>query len=175
VIGAGEQRLYREIRSSTQEVALTLTVASNAAPLPTDFIEMKGSLLIGNGFATANYLPQQQLQDALQLSQNTQTSGPYYYTFQSDTVVFYPTQPTGVVITGTYYKRFPDISTGLNALFTRHPDLFMYAALSESAPFLGEMTRMPVWEKKYTDLVSQVNEFERRRYSRGSKLQTRIG
>lgn len=90
-------------------------------------------------------------------------------------MVFYPTQPTGVIITGTYYKRFPDISTALNALFTRHPDLFMYAALSESAPFLGEMTRMPVWEKKYTDLVQQVNEFERRRYSRGSKLQTRIG
>lgn len=175
IIGAGEQRIYRELRSSTQEATLTLTVTSNAAPLPADFLEMKGSPLIGNGFATASFLPQQQLNDAIQLNQNTMTSGPLYYTFQSDTMLFFPIQGTGVIVTGTYYKRFPDISTGLNALFTRHPDVFLYASLAECAPFLGELTRLPIWKEMATDRIAGAAEQERRRITRGSKLQTRIG
>jgi hypothetical protein len=87
---------------------------------------------------------------------------------------FYPLQADGTVITGTYIKRFADISTGLNALFTRHSDLFLYAALAESAPFLGELTRLPIWEQKYASLAQAVNEEERRRVTRGSKLQTRV-
>jgi hypothetical protein len=71
-------------------------------------------------------------------------------------------------------KRFPDLSTGLNALFTRHPDLFLYASLVESAVFVGESERGPAWELKYTSLVMAANEQERRRVTRGSKLQTRV-
>jgi hypothetical protein len=175
IIGAGEQRIYRELRSSTQETALSITTTGNLAPLPADFLELKGSPYIGNGFATANFIPAQQAQDAIQLNTSTMASGPYYYSFQSDSMFFYPPQGDGVVITGTYYKRFPDISTGLNAFFTRHPDVFLYAGLAECAPFLGEMTRLPIWEKKYTDLVEGAAEQERRRITRGSKLQTRVG
>lgn len=175
IIGAGEQRIYRELRSSTQEAALSITVTNNAAPLPADFLELKGSPYIGNGFATARFVPAQQLQDAIQLNTNTLTSGPTFFSFQSDAMIFYPPQPNAAVIKGTYYKRFADISTALNALFTRHSDLFLYAALAECAPFLGEMTRLPVWEKKYLDLVQSANEQERRRVTRGSKLQTRVG
>lgn len=175
IIGAGEQRLYRDLRSSTQEAALTITCTNNQAPLPADFLELKGSPYIGNGFATANFVPAQQIQDAIQLNTNTLTSGPYFYSFQSDSMFFYPPQATGVVIKGTYYKRFPDISTALNALFTRHPDVFLYASLAECGSFLGEITRLPIWEKKYTDLVGEANEQERRRVTRGSKLQTRVG
>ena len=119
-------------------------------------------------------MPWQQLQDRIQLTQATFTQSPYWYSFQSDQMLFYPLQPDGTVVIGTYYKRFADISTGLNALFNRHPDVFLYASLAECAPFLGEMTRLPIWEKKYTDLIEAANEQERRRITRGSKLQTRV-
>lgn len=172
IIGVGEQRIYREIHSSTQEVALSITTTNNLAPLPADFLEVKGSPYVAKK-ATASFVPAQQLQDAIQLGTNTLTAAPYYYSFQSDSMIFYPPQGDGTAITGTYYKRFPDISTGLNALFYRHPDLFLFASLAEVGPFLGEMTRLPVWEKKYTDLVQAASEQERRRITRGSKLQTR--
>ena len=58
--------------------------------------------------------------------------------------------------------------------FCTNPDLFLYAALSESGTFLGESTRGPLWETKYTQLLAAANEQERRRYTRGGKLQTRI-
>lgn len=175
IISAGEQRIYRELRSSTQEASLSITTTNNLAPLPSDFLEMKGAPYLGNNKATANFMPWQQLQDRIQLTQATFTQSPYWYSFQSDQMLFYPLQPDGTVVIGTYYMRFADISTGLNALFTRHPDVFLYASLAECAPFLGEMTRLPIWEKKYTDLIEAANEQERRRITRGSKLQTRVG
>jgi hypothetical protein len=162
------------LRSTTQEVALSVTVTGNLAPLPADFLELKGSLYIG-GKATASYAPWQQIQDAIQLNVNSTSTAPVLYTLQGDNFLFYPVQGDTTVITGTYIKRFADLSTGLNAFFNRHPDVFLYAALSESAPFLGEMSRLPIWKGMYQERIEAANNQELRRRTRGSKLQTRIG
>lgn len=170
IIGAGEVRIYRDIRSSTQDTALSITAANNSAPLPADYLELKGAPLTPK-FRAATYGPWEVVQNYLQTGCNL--SGQVtFYSFEGDNMIFYPSQ-TGT-ITGRYYKRFADISTGLNALFNRHPDLFIYSALSESAPFLGELTRLPVWQEKYSELAQSANEQERRRITRGSKLQTRV-
>lgn len=171
IISAGEQRIYRELRSSTQDTALSLSITSNVATLPSDFLELRGSPYIGTNIPTV-YLPWEALQGLLQSGSGGGNA--IYYTFQGDTMIFFPLQATGVNITGRYYKRFADISTNLNTLFTRHPDVFLYAALAESGTFMGEMSRLPAWEQKYVSLVSAANEQERRRVTRGSKLQTRV-
>jgi hypothetical protein len=178
IISAGEERLYRDIRSSTQDTAYSLVTAGNLVALPTDCIELKGAPYV-TGYMVATYTPWEAIQNLIQLE--TAFSN-YYgndnhavrYSFQSDNIIFFPVQNDGVTVTGQYYKRFPDLSTGLNALFTRHPDVFLYAALAESAPFLGEVARLKIWEGKYQELVESANETERRRYTRGGKLQTRI-
>lgn len=174
IIAAGEMRLYRELRASVQDVAFSVTIASNAAVLPADFIEMKGAVYVmGAGKVVATYAPWEALTNQLQIG-TLQTTAPVRYNFEGDSMIFYPTQPDGTVVTGRYYKRFPDIATGLNALFTRHADVFMYAALAESAPFLGELQRLPIWQAKYAELIESANESERRRVTRGSKLATKV-
>lgn len=174
IIGAGEIRVYRDLRSSTQDTALSLTTTGNLAALPSDFLELRGAPYVANK-AAATYAPWEQVQNSIQLqTTNVISSNPIYYTFQSDKLLFFPIQQDGTAITGQYYKRFSDISGGLNVLFTRHPDIFLYAALAESATFLAEATRGPIWEQKYTALVQAANEQERRRVTRGSKLQTRV-
>jgi hypothetical protein len=90
-------------------------------------------------------------------------------------MIFYPSVPDATTITGQYYKRFADISTGLNAFFTRHPDVFLYASLSESSKFLGEKELGPVWDASYTSLADAARLQELRRYTRGGKLATRVG
>jgi hypothetical protein len=172
IIGAGEVRIYRDIRSSCQDTQLAITSVGNSAPLPGDYLELKGAPFTAK-FRTATYEPWQVIQNALQTSSTT-ASNVMHYSFEGDAMIFYPAQGDGTLINGRYYKRFTDISSGLNALFTRHPDLFIYAALSESAPFLGEMTRLPIWQGKYGELAQSANEQERRRVTRGSKLATRV-
>lgn len=171
IIGAGEQRIYRDVRSSTQDTPLSLTVTGNTAQLPVDYLELRGAPYVPT-FRTTEYMPWEQITNLLQ-SGNGRVN-PLYYSYQGDALIFYPLLDDGTIVTGQYYKRFADLSTGLNALFTRHADLFLYASLAESAPFLGEMTLLPVWETKYSGLMASVNEQERRRITRGSKLVTRV-
>jgi len=171
IIGAGEQRIYRDIRSSTQDVTFSAVTTNNQATLPSDFLEMRGAPYVGKT-VTSGYVPWESLTGLVNTGRAS--TAPIRYSFQGDAMIFYPSQADGVVVTGQYYKRFADISTGLNALFTRHPDLFLYAALTVSGPFLGEMTRLPIWKAEYESIAQSVNEQERRRVTRGSKLQTRV-
>ncbi len=174
LIGAGEQRVYRELRTSAQDTALTGTTTNNLFPLPADFLELRGAPYVAKK-AAATYAPWEEVQNAIQLQTTSfVSSNPIRYTFQGDNLLFFPAQPDATVITGQYYKRFADLSTGLNAMFNRHPDVFIYAALAESGPFLGETTRLPAWEAKYSSLVQAAQEQERRRVTRGSKLQARV-
>ena len=171
VIGAGEQRLYRVLRSSTQDTALSVSVTSNVATLPSDFLELRGSPYVATN-NPAIYAPWEAIQQKIQTG--TQTfNHPVYYSFEGDTLIFYPVQD-GVTVTGRYYKRFSDISSGLNTLFNRHPDIFLYAALSEACLHFGDSSRLSAYEGKLNSLVAEANEQETRRVSRGSKLTTRI-
>lgn len=174
IIGIGERRIYRELRSSTMDVALSLTTTNNLAALPADYLELRGAPYIANK-VVATYAPWEAVQNSIQLqSDNITVSNPIRYTFQGENLLFFPSQADGTTVTGQYYKKFADISGGtLNALFTRHPDVFLYAALAESGPFIGD-SRTQIWEAKYVELVRAANEEERRRITRGSKLQTRV-
>lgn len=44
-----------------------------------------------------------------------------------------------------------------NRLLRRHPDLYFYAALAESAPYLLHDERQPLWEVRYQAVVKEIN------------------
>lgn len=174
IIGAGEARIYRDVRSSTLDAPFSLTTTGNAATLPSDFIELRQGPFVA-GYVQATYVPTEVFQNISALYPRS-TTHPVRYTLFDDTLQFYPALGDGSVVTGRYYRQFPDLVVGgLNAFFDRWEDLFVYAALAESAPFLGELQRLPIWEAKYKDIANSVNETERRRATRGSKLQMRVG
>lgn len=53
-----------------------------------------------------------------------------------------------------------------NPLLRRHPDLYLYGALAESAPFYQHDERLPLWEGRYQMAVKEVNtEMERAKFS----------
>lgn len=154
-------------------IVLTVAGTTNSANLPDDFVEMRQGPYVA-GYVQAIYVPPEAFQNISALAPRT-TTHPTRYTIFDDTIQFYPALADGSVVTGRYYRQFTEIGIGgLNDFFNRWPDLFLYAALAESAPFLGEMTRLPIWESKYKDIAQSVNETERRRATRGSKLQTRL-
>lgn len=64
------------------------------------------------------------------------------YAKQGLNLLFFPPMPDATVISGRYYQKQPDIVTALNNAFNRYPDVWLYAALAESAPFLGDDSRI---------------------------------
>lgn len=74
-----------------------------------------------------------------------------------------------------YYASFNALSDSntTNALLTRAPDAYLYAALSASAPFLTMDERVPVWEQKYGEARDGLLISDRKARS-GSPLYSRL-
>ena len=49
------------------------------------------------------------------------------------------------------------LASDTNALLRRHPDVYFYAMLAESAPYLLHDERVPLWEARYQLVVKEIN------------------
>ena len=117
-----------------------------------------------------------QLQARLQLQGQTARK-PVYFSQEGDNVIFWPMQGDGTIVLGRYYKRFASIVTqGLagNTSFARWPELWLYAALTEASPYIGEVTRVQQWEVRYESCKKHIRTDELKRLHGGSKLITRV-
>lgn len=82
-----------------------------------------------------------------------------------------PTSNAGGSVKVTYERYYPALETaagGTNYLLTYHPDVYLYGALAEAAPFLREDERVPVWERRFKEAVDElVLDKERFDYGNG--------
>lgn len=90
-----------------------------------------------------------------------------------DTLIFAPPASDGDELLGRYYAKPGPLKDALHATFNRYPELFLYAALYSSAPFLGYDKRIPVWQNYYRSLLEQAHRSERMRAYSGSTLRMR--
>lgn len=79
--------------------------------------------------------------------QKSNTAGqPLYFTIFGDEIEFAPTPDAIYTIEMVYRKNIPDLATNsTNWLLTLAPDIYLYGALLESAPYLKEDGRIQVW------------------------------
>lgn len=96
-----------------------------------------------------------------------ESTGPLLYLFPP------PALDNSFAVDFTYIADLAPISTAVPTLFTRHPDLYLYAALAESAPFLQHDERIPVWENRYAQIVKEIN-LERDRAEFGGTATPRL-
>lgn len=70
-----------------------------------------------------------------------------------------------------YIRDLPALSgTVVTQLFLRHPDLYLYGALIESAAFLQHDDRLPMWTARFNSVVDDINrERERAKFSASNK------
>lgn len=80
---------------------------------------------------------------------------------------------TGFAVDFTYLANPAPLSTAVNNLFLQHPDLYLYAALAETAPFLQHDERLPMWEARYQQIVSEL-KIERERAELGGNMVPRL-
>jgi hypothetical protein len=171
MIGMAENRVYRDLRASTMLEPLSQAVTANVAALPSDLIELKEAYFSGE--RPLEIVPLDRLR---RLVEDSVGAGVARYAAQDgDTLVFWP-QVTGTVI-GKYYKRptaMADETVWANqTTLARYPELFLFATLAESAPFIGEDARIPVWETKYAQALGAAKHDERVRAYGGGRLRIR--
>jgi hypothetical protein len=158
------------LRCADMEADLSLTVASNLAPLPADCIEV--IRVQQTGEYPMSYVAEEEV---LRQIKTAGTAGEArQYSQQGRNLIFWPTLADNAAVGGRYYKKFADISGGiLHDAFNRYPDLWLYAALAESSPFLGEDARIALWKAQYKGRLLAANRAEQMRAPSGSRLTMR--
>lgn len=170
--GLGESRVYRDLRASTMVTPLSAAVTANAATLPADLIELKEVYFSGE--RPLDIIPLDRLR-AIEAA-DVQSGGTACFAAQDgDTLRFWPTA-SGTAL-GSYYARPTAMKDETiwadQTTLARYPELFLFAALIESAPFIGEDSRIQIWEGKYGQALSAAQHDEKMRVYGGGPLRMR--
>lgn len=166
VISMGERRLYRELRSRFNEKSFAaVTTTSSAATIPSDF-EASSVLHFGKG--PVEPVSEEFLREYLD---SNPTGDVRYFAAAGPSFLFGPAVADGTAVQGRYFYRLPELTAATlptNALFAVAEDLFIYAALCESAPFFEQDARIPLWNAKYESIRDSLNRGSHRAaYSAG--------
>lgn len=164
-ITLGEDRIYRNLRVRQMEEEIDSTISSGVLAVPADYVDMK---YLYADLSTKQWLERKTAEWIYRNNPSRNTDTPRYFARDRSNFIFAPVQD--VAVKGVYYKRLPSIATELNDIFTAHPGLWLFAALSETAPYIQNDARLPMWEKKYMDILMEVNSEEYRENASGSRL-----
>ena len=156
IIGLAENRVYRDLRVSTMLDTATLTVTNNLAPLPADLVELK-----------AVWQERDRPIEIISIDRVNRlglNGGRTHFAAQDGDNLRFAFEASGTVEI-EYYARptaMESENTWANqTTLARYPEVFLFASVAESAPFLGEDARMPMWEQKYAQALAQAKSDDR--------------
>jgi len=152
IILMGDRRINREVKAKQMEQRVSTTPTTKYVSLPSDYKSMRAVRVQGDAKGWRDYITPDVY---FQRYASTESSEDKTYTIFGDELIF-PKTPTGDVELW-YYKDLPSLVSTSNTLFTVNPDLYLFASLAETAVFLKNDERVPLWEAKYTAIKNQVN------------------
>ena len=169
LISMGENRVYRNLQSSTMYVVSSaLNATSNVLAIPSAVLQLDKVIIDGNAVEVTDLWRVNAHIDNGDTATNTT-----YCAQRGDNLIFWPAISNTVNVYLYYYATPTALATTVNSTYERYPELFLYAAVAESAPFIGEDSRIPIWEGKYTLSLNDANRVERWKAYGGSQLRIR--
>lgn len=158
LITLAEARINGDLDARFQDSTATLsTVAgTETVALPTDVINIRSVFVDTAQQVTLKYVTPDQFRTLYPYD----TSGvPNVYTVIGSSLYLAPV-PDGVYsLPITYKARVPAISVGspTNWLLTTYPNVYLYAALLECAPYIKDDARLQTWKAAYDLAIESVN------------------
>ena len=173
-ISLAEAQMNRQIRHRKMVVRADATLDTPYFAVPSDWQENIRFQLNTNPITPLVYVtPEQLVED----SQVYVTSGqPMFYTMVGQQFQVLPTPDGSYTSELLYYGKIPALTDAAptNWLLTESPDIYLYAALTQSAPYLKEDERVSVWAGLYQTLVNDMKVADERARIGSSKLKSRI-
>ena len=173
-IALAEAEMNRQIRHRKMVTRATATMDTPYFAVPADWKENIRFQLNTNPVTPLVFVtPEQLLEDSQKYSAANQ---PMFYTTIGQQFEVLP-QPDGSYEAELlYYAKLPSLSDAAptNWLLTESPDIYLYATLIQSAPYLKEDERTPVWTAMYDRLVNDMLLADERARIGSSKLKARI-
>lgn len=175
-ISLAEAQMQRDIRSNKMMTRTTLTLTSQYVNLPSDWVE---TIRLNIADGTGHRLELTSLDDMLQERESNNGAGsgkPSLYAHIGTSIEVYPEPAETYTLDLLYQQKIPALSgsNATNWLLTDAPDVYLYGALLQSAPYLSDDARMQVWGSLYASATAAINSrADEARYS-GTGLRMRI-
>ena len=152
-----ENKLYRTLNLRNEETALSVSISSGVAAVPSDFKMLK--------FAYYNATPAELLRWVSvneiynDYPDRSETGYPDIISREGTNFVFGPVSVDGT-LKGIYWKKLTSLSDSntTNWYTSNAPDVLLYGALLEAAPFIHNDARIPVWREFYLEAVDTLRK-----------------
>jgi hypothetical protein len=108
---------------------------------------------------------------------NNDTAGiPRFYANIGDTIEVFPTPNAEYQMQLQYYAKTPELSASnaSNWLLASAPDIYLYGALIQSAPYLNDDARIQTWAALYQSVLDSLQKASDDTRFAGSGIRMRV-
>jgi hypothetical protein len=172
-ISLAEAQIERNLRTRQMIVRATASITTEYSAVPNDFLEVKSFKLDTNpvtplGFETIDSM------DTLAVTYRS-AAKPIFFTVVGEQFRYLPEPDTAYTGELIYYAKLSKLSTAntTNFLLTAAPDVYLYGALMQAAPYLQDDARIAVWASMYRAGLEEVTKADDRSSSTGGVLVAR--
>ena len=149
-IALAEAQIERALRVRQMIGRSTATIDTQYSAVPSDFLETKTFKIISSApIQPLQFATMEQMDDFD--ATNSAAQRPTLFTIVGNQIRVHPAPDTSYTAELVYYAKLPKLSDSnpTNWLLTSSPDVYLYGALLQSAPYLKDDERMAVWSSLY--------------------------
>ena len=173
-ISLAEAQIERTLRTRQMLVRANADFTVQYGAVPADFLEVKSLKLTSTNPPTPlSFMSIDALDE--QSSSYTASSKPKFFGVVGNQLRILPT-PDGTYTTElTYYAKLTKLSNTVtsNWLLASSPDIYLYGALLQAAPYLQDDARIQTWATLYERALNDLRTADDRAASSGGALLTR--
>lgn len=168
-----EAQIARKLRHYQQEKRATVALDSRYTALPADFVQPVRLHVTGKGPLTLT--GQEDLQKRRDQADDTGGT-PLFYAIVGGEIEVFPSPDTAYTLEMSYFGTIDSLSdvTTTNWLLTLAPDVYLYGALMQTAPFLMDDNRIAVWGALFQSGIDDLNLASKRAKHGGGGLKMRV-
>lgn len=162
-ITLAEAKFNRKLRMRQMIKRATATIDTQYFAYPADWLQAKEFILNTNPITYMEFVTDKQANE-LRQDQIIATGKPSYYTIIGTQIEVIATPDTGYTGELTYYGKISALSDSntSNWLLAYAPDLYLYGALLEAAPYLKDDERLGTWSTLYTNSLGDMEVADQR-------------
>lgn len=162
-ITIAEAKFNRKLRTRQMIKRAEGQIESAFFAYPADWLQAKEFQLNTNPIVRLQFVTEA-YGDELKANRYVSIGQPAYYTITGTQLEFIPAPDSTYSAELTYYAKIPALSDAntSNWLLAYAPDLYLYGALLEAAPYLKDDERLAVWSQMYINSLGDIEVADQR-------------
>jgi hypothetical protein len=174
-ISLAEAGINRDLRHYRMINRVDATLDSRYVQMPADWLE---TVRFGITSGTTQRIELISRDDMLEYRQNNNDIAgvPRFYANIGDTIEVFPTPDAEYQMQLQYYAKTPALSDSnvKNWLLSEAPDIYLYGALVQAAPYLNDDARVQTWAALYSAAIQSLQKSSDDTRFAGSGLRMRV-